>query len=69
MYFEHDDKDAGIELVAEARVVRTSDGVLLFASGGGRLDSLEYMWVGHEPPPEFPPPAQLEVVMGTGLAG
>jgi hypothetical protein len=59
VFFSHPEKGQGIEVAADAAVVGTGDSVLLFISAGGRLDSMEYVWVGDAPPAEFPPPAHL----------
>ena len=49
-------------VVAAAEVAGTNDSILLFRSGDTEeLGSLELVWVGDDPPPEFPPPAALRV--------
>ena len=54
IYFAHDAKGEGIEVVAEAAIYGTDDAVLLFVNSRGDLDSLEYMWVSDSPPSVFP---------------
>jgi len=60
IYFAHNAKVGGVEVVAEAAIDGTDDAVLLFVNSGGDLHSMEYMWVSDSPPSEFPDVSALK---------
>jgi hypothetical protein len=61
IFFAHDAKGEGSELVGEAVVTGTDDCILLFVNARGDLDSMEYAWVGESPPAGFPASSILSV--------